>query len=164
MVPEHSAAQVTIKNDGMVLSNEKGYRMSRSSYGCSSGGWYWEATIVAPTPKIEKDNSRLMKEREVPQAHWRLGWSTSIGELQAPVGYDRHSYGYRDIDGAKVHQAKRQPHGRPYKPGDVVGFYIFLPEENEVLLETDLSKTVLNKHTGKPEPELEVCKGCCLCS
>ena len=30
------------------------------------------------------------------------------------VGYDRHSYGYRDLEGCKVHQALREPYGEPY--------------------------------------------------
>lgn len=49
------------------------------------GGYYWEAEMVT-----NGDDS---------EGHVRLGWSTREGELQAPVGYDRHSYGYRDIAG-----------------------------------------------------------------
>jgi hypothetical protein len=32
-------------------------------------------------------------------AHVRIGWSTRQGPLQAPVGYDKWSFGYRDISG-----------------------------------------------------------------
>jgi Set1/Ash2 histone methyltransferase complex subunit ASH2 len=98
-----------------------------------------------------------------PDSHWRLGWCTNLGELQAPVGYDKRSYGYRDIGGmsllvdsdfrlykcysfdhllfrdffylfrdsllgVKLHSAQRIPYGQGYKPGDIVGFYIYLPE------------------------------------
>jgi hypothetical protein len=31
--------------------------------------------------------------------HVRLGWSTRTGDLQAPVGFDQHSYGYGDLTG-----------------------------------------------------------------
>ena len=32
-------------------------------------------------------------------AHVRIGWSTRQGPLQAPVGYDKWSFAYRDISG-----------------------------------------------------------------
>lgn len=61
--------------------------------------------------------------------HTRLGWSTEKGDLQAPVGYDADSYGYRDIDGCKIHKALREKYGEEgYEEGDVIGFYINLPD------------------------------------
>ncbi|KAK4408283.1 protein TRAUCO [Sesamum angolense] len=52
-----------------------------------------------------------------------------LGDLQAPVGYDGNSFGYRDIDGSKVHKALREKYGEEgYKEGDVIGFYINLPD------------------------------------
>ncbi|KAL2329219.1 hypothetical protein Fmac_022646 [Flemingia macrophylla] len=61
--------------------------------------------------------------------HTRLGWSTEKGDLQAPVGYDGNSFGYRDIDGSKIHKALREKYGEEgYKEGDVIGFYINLPD------------------------------------
>ena len=39
---------------------------------------------------------------ETREGHCRLGWSLSTGSLQAPVGYDKSSYAYRDIAGSKV--------------------------------------------------------------
>lgn len=52
------------------------------------------------------------------------------------VGYDKHSYSFRDVDGQKIHEAKRLPYGVSYKVGDVIGFYIFL---NEVQHNTSLT-------------------------
>ncbi|KAG2674835.1 hypothetical protein I3760_13G155600 [Carya illinoinensis] len=50
-------------------------------------------------------------------------------EIKAPVGYDGSNFGYRDIDGSKVHKALRNKYGEEgYKEGDVIGFYISLPE------------------------------------
>lgn len=43
-----------------------------------------------------------------PEPHWRLGWSTGYASIAAPVGYQQHSYGYRDVDGAKVTDGNRQ--------------------------------------------------------
>ena len=33
--------------------------------------------------------------------HYRVGWSTRMGELQGPVGYDKFSYAYGDVTGTK---------------------------------------------------------------
>lgn len=38
---------------------------------------------------------------------------------------------YRDVDGSKVHQAVRETYGTAYVEGDVIGFYINLPNGAE---------------------------------
>ncbi|KAG0481534.1 hypothetical protein HPP92_012392 [Vanilla planifolia] len=91
----------------------KGYRMVRATRGVVEGSWYFEIRVV----------------RLGDSGHTRLGWTTENGDLQAPVGYDGNSYGYRDIDGSKIHKALREKYGdRGYAEGDVIGFYISLPE------------------------------------
>jgi Set1/Ash2 histone methyltransferase complex subunit ASH2 len=42
-------------------------------------------------------------ESKCADAHYRIGWSARFGELQAPVGYDKHSFGYRDLNGLDHH-------------------------------------------------------------
>ena len=58
--------------------------MIRATHGVHNGAYYWECQIG----KSGDNNS-----------HVRVGWSTRQGELQAPVGYDRFSFAYRDISG-----------------------------------------------------------------
>eukprot|EP00957_Ditylum_brightwellii_P016776 1262439-Ditylum_brightwellii.AAC.1 len=60
--------------------------------------------------------------------HVRIGYSMRTGDLQAPVGYDRWSYGLRDMQGSKIHNSKREDRwgGESFGPGDVVGFAICL--------------------------------------
>uniref|UniRef100_A0A7S3VAV2 SPRY domain-containing protein n=1 Tax=Chaetoceros debilis TaxID=122233 RepID=A0A7S3VAV2_9STRA len=60
--------------------------------------------------------------------HLRMGWSMRTGELQAPVGYDRWSYGIRDVSGSRIHNSKREDKwgGEGFGPGDVVGFAVCL--------------------------------------
>jgi len=142
---------MVIKQNGMVVTNAKGYRTARSSYGVNVGSWYWEATIESSVSKRE----RQKLSREYPDPHWRLGWGTTNGELQAPVGYDKHSYSYRDLLGCKVHQAKREAYADSYTVGDVVGFFIHLPQSTD----DKPPQTVINKQTGKPEIELQVLEG-----
>lgn len=87
--------------------------MVRATRGVVEGAWYFEIKV------IRLGNS----------GHTRLGWTTENGDLQAPVGYDGNSYGYRDIDGCKIHKALREEYGNQgYSEGDVIGFYINLPD------------------------------------
>mmetsp|Transcript_9520 Transcript_9520/g.21447 ORF Transcript_9520/g.21447 Transcript_9520/m.21447 type:complete len:223 (+) Transcript_9520:244-912(+) len=67
--------------------------------------------------------------RGMPEAHVRVGWSGRSGELQAPVGFDRHSFAYRDVQGSKVHDSDRQSYGESYGPGDVVGCSLTMNED-----------------------------------
>ncbi|KAL7113469.1 hypothetical protein ACP275_04G062900 [Erythranthe tilingii] len=109
----HKAEKVELSDDRTTASSTKGYRMVRATRGVVEGAWYFEIKVV-----------RLGET-----GHTRLGWSTDKGDLQAPVGYDGNSFGYRDIDGSKVHKALREKYGgEGYKEGDVIGFYINLPD------------------------------------
>lgn len=109
----YKAEKVELSEDRLTAGSTKGYRMVRATRGVTEGAWYFEIKVVH------------LGET----GHTRLGWSTEKGDLQAPVGYDGNSFGYRDIDGSKVHKALREKYGdEGYKQGDVLGFYINLPE------------------------------------
>lgn len=58
--------------------------MVRATHGVHRGSYLWEVEILPTTD---------------PNAHYRVGWSTRQGELQAPVGFDQYSFGYRDGEG-----------------------------------------------------------------
>jgi hypothetical protein len=78
-----------------------------------------------------------VKDENAHLAHVRIGWSTRQGELQGPVGYDKYSFGYTDVVGAKIHASLREDnYGEIYGSGDIVGCYIYLndmdPESNEI--------------------------------
>ncbi|KAI3676804.1 hypothetical protein L1987_86417 [Smallanthus sonchifolius] len=111
----YKAEKVELSEDRLSAGSCKGYRMVRATRGVMDGAWYFEIKVVS------------LGET----GHTRLGWSTEKGDLQAPVGYDGNSYGYRDIDGSKVHKALREKYGEEgYVEGDVIGFYINLPDGN----------------------------------
>mmetsp|Transcript_4177 Transcript_4177/g.6517 ORF Transcript_4177/g.6517 Transcript_4177/m.6517 type:complete len:365 (-) Transcript_4177:71-1165(-) len=133
-----TAPQLKIDNYLTVKGGMRGYRTSRATHGVNAGDYYYECWIM-PGPTVDEikdilpSNARLapkLKEQlqkgENPGAHMRIGWSTRLGDLQAPVGYDKWSYGYRDISGSRVHKSRREDGwgGEPYKAGDVVGFAI----------------------------------------
>ncbi|XVF47357.1 hypothetical protein PTKIN_Ptkin03bG0102700 [Pterospermum kingtungense] len=109
----YKAEKVELSEDRLSAGSTKGYRMVRATRGVVEGAWYFEIKVV----KLGETG------------HTRLGWSTEKGDLQAPVGYDGNSFGYRDTDGSKVHKALREKYGEEgYKEGDVIGFYINLPD------------------------------------
>ncbi|CAN8288296.1 unnamed protein product [Cochlearia groenlandica] len=109
----YKAEKVEISEDRLTAESSKGYRMVRATRGVVEGAWYFEIKVVN------------LGET----GHTRLGWSNDKGELQAPVGYDGNSFGFRDIDGCKIHKASREKYAEEgYKEGDVIGFYINLPD------------------------------------
>lgn len=107
--PYDRAAILTLSRDRRTATCQKGYRMLKATVGVSSGAWYCEF-MVSPDSKAG--------------AHYRLGCSTELGESHGPVGYSHHSYGYRDVGGARVHQSIRSTYGRAYGAGDVVGVLV----------------------------------------
>nr|ACE95183.1 TRAUCO [Pinus radiata] len=112
----HKAKKIELSKDRLIAASTKGYRTVRATRGVVEGAWYFEINVVY-----------LGKT-----GHTRLGWSTEKGDVDAPVGYDGNSYAYRDVDGNKVHKAISEPYGDgPYVEGDVIGFYINLPNGSE---------------------------------
>jgi SPRY domain len=87
---------------------------------------------MSPSVKVEDDPSKKQKvedSRNPPAqvgGHVRIGWSMRTGDLQAPVGYDKWSYGIRDIGGSILHCSQRQDNwgGESFGPNDVVGCLI----------------------------------------
>jgi len=119
------APEISLSPDQLTCIGQGGYRMIRATHGVHSGLYFWEAEILKPL-KITSST-----------AHIRLGWSTRQGHLQAPVGYDKWSFGYRDINGSKVHDGIRDDiYGESFGPGDIIGCCINLddgaPENNQI--------------------------------
>lgn len=96
--------------------------------GGSSGG---PSNAKKRKTDMKKHSSNGVEQYSV-GGHLRMGWSMRTGELQAPVGYDRWSYGIRDIHGSKIHHSKREDKwgGMGFQPGDVVGFAICLVDKD----------------------------------
>ena len=121
------ATELILSDDLMNCKGvEGGFRMARATHGVHRGEYYWECQILP-----SKD----------PNAHVRIGWSTEKGELQAPVGYDKFSFAYRDIEGSKVHNSQRVDHyGESFGPGDVIGCYLCIANQTEVVGKTGQSQ------------------------
>lgn len=82
--------------------------------------------------------------------HLRIGWSMRTGELQAPVGYDKWSYGIRDISGSKIHDSKREDKwgGIGFGPGDVIGIAINLTKPSDSSNGEDDGDNISKKNVG----------------
>merc|ERR1712136_218738 len=62
----------------------------------------------------------------------RIGWSQKLGNVQAPLGYDKFSYSWRSRKGTRFHQSRGKHYSDGgYTKGDVLGFILHLPKSNE---------------------------------
>lgn len=105
---------VTLKNDYLVASCNKGYSSVRSSHAVGTyGDWFVEFEIP-----VDLKNG----------AHVRVGWCTSKADMQRSIGADEHGYAFRDVNGAKVHNGKRDHYGAAFGPGCIVGCLLSIPQ------------------------------------
>ncbi|XP_028317954.1 set1/Ash2 histone methyltransferase complex subunit ASH2 isoform X2 [Gouania willdenowi] len=109
------APQLKISDDRLTVTGEKGYSMVRASHGVRKGSWFFEVSVDDMPPDTAA----------------RLGWSQPLGNLQAPLGYDKFSYSWRSKKGTRFHQSIGKHYSSGYSQGDTLGFFIQLPEETE---------------------------------
>jgi len=106
---------IKISDDRLSCTGEKGYSMVRASHFVNHGDWYFEATIT-----------------EMPKGSvTRIGWTQKLGNLQAPLGYDKFGYSWRSKKGTRFHQSKGKSYSEGYGEGDTLGFYIHMPKTKE---------------------------------
>ncbi|OUS42537.1 histone H3 methyltransferase complex, subunit CPS60/ASH2/BRE2 [Ostreococcus tauri] len=98
--PKTKPKGAEVSDDRMSFTSSKGYRTCAASHGVKSGAFYFEVTIA------------------------RLGESGHA--RNAPVGFDKYGYGYKDIRGEKTHEAVTAPYGEPFFEGDVIGCYVYV--------------------------------------
>ena len=91
------AKQISVSADQLTCTGAPGgFRMIRATHGVHSGPYYWECEILPPPSSSSVSGCG---ETSTLLPHVRVGWSTRFGQLNGPVGYDKHSYGYRDLAG-----------------------------------------------------------------
>ncbi|KAJ1921910.1 transcription factor, contains a PHD finger motif [Mycoemilia scoparia] len=109
----HTATQVQLDSTGLIMWNDKGYRLAKATHGVDTGTWYYEINIL---------------EGLKPEWNLRMGWSQISGDLQAPCGFDYYSYSMRANPPTCFHVAYGFPYGEPIKQHDVLGILIHLPK------------------------------------
>ncbi|SNX82724.1 related to BRE2 - subunit of COMPASS (Set1C) complex [Melanopsichium pennsylvanicum] len=119
-----------ISADADVVSTDKGFRSARTNIGVREGEWYTEIEILPPEHLVAGAGAPGVIPTPMKDgSHIRLGWGRREAPLNAPVGFDGYSYGFRDKTGDKVTLSRPLPYGKPFKAGDVVGLYIKLPPQ-----------------------------------
>jgi len=168
--------QLVVKGTGM-----KGYRMSRATQGVKNGCYYYEAVIGIGNSNnnkggggrgvkrsyqdVEENKTENVEKKQQANmnGHLRIGWSTREGDLQAPVGYNEHSYAIRDIEGSRVHKSQREDKwgGVGFGVGDVLGIAICLVESsknNDTTTATSIGRASCDdterKDTSIPDVEM----------
>ena len=96
---------------GRIISNEKGWRMSKANVCAREGVSYFEVKILRGVPR---DGPVIPSGGETtPQPHIRAGWARREAPLDAPVGFDGYSYGITDIRIDTIHRSRP---GRLFHP------------------------------------------------
>ncbi|KAI1813708.1 hypothetical protein GGS20DRAFT_577372 [Poronia punctata] len=133
---EDASTYMYLDKSGRHITTDKGFRMARANVAVREGSWYWECKITRGIIN-KKDNVRNVatKDATQPEAHGhvRLGFARREASLDAPVGFDAYSYGFRDVAGQKVHLSRPKdffPPGEDMREGDVIGLEIRLPSEH----------------------------------
>jgi COMPASS component BRE2 len=124
-----------------IVTNEKGWRMSRANVYAREGSLYYEVKILKGIPA---DGSNASDAG--PSPHVRMGWARREAPLDAPVGFDGYSYAVCDTKFDTMHRSrlgKFLPQGKtkkhtaaqpdhplePLRTNDVVGLLITLPPQ-----------------------------------
>jgi hypothetical protein len=140
------APQLKLSKDQLeVCGAGGGFRMVRATHGVHNGAYYCEVEILPPdTTTLKTDETQ--SENNVPDSHIRLGWSTRQGDLQAPLGHDKHGYSYRNVSGSKVNSSTRDDsYGESYGPGDIIGLYLKMDLEQDANNEMRFFKNGLDQ-------------------
>jgi len=98
------SSKALVINGSVVRSPVEGWRMAQSGFTKESA--FFEVKLVAK----EEGN------------HARVGWSVGRkANVEANVGFDEFSYGYRDLTGSRVTRGVVRDYGEAWQAGDVIG-------------------------------------------
>lgn len=98
-------SRMHVLHDGRTVTGSKGYSLIRASRGISRGVWYVELRINPPDSAGSLD---------VTIPHVRVGWATSLSDVDGPVGSDHYSFSYADRTGNKFYQSEGHTYGPTY--------------------------------------------------
>jgi hypothetical protein len=103
---------------------------------------------------------RLAKLHDAPvlptqSQHLRLGFSTTTLDTQTPVGFSDLSYAYRDLNGTKVCNSIVENYGNSFKPGDVIGCFLYFPPDTSTVDMTTLVHLPPIPRTGCIDNDLQ---------
>ena len=101
---EDSDIRIHFDPSGKIVTNEKGWRMSRANVAVREGSFYYEVKIIKG---LSRDYSMVHSTLDqAPKPHIRMGWARREAPLDAPVGFDGYSYGITDIRFETMHRSR----------------------------------------------------------
>lgn len=110
--PNDRAYQLRLSDDHLSITGHEGYCVARATHSVVAGKWYFEVQFT----------------KAPPDSAVRIGWAQQHAAVQACVGYNNFSYGWRSLKGTKFHSAKGKTYYRDgFKEGDTLGCLISLP-------------------------------------
>lgn len=114
--PNDRAYQLRLSDDQLTVTGFEGYCMAKATHSVAKGTWYYEVNFL----------------RQPPGSHIRIGWSQGLAVVQACVGYNKFSYGWRSLKGTRFHEGcGKKYHAGGFKEGDVLGMLIHLPHDSK---------------------------------
>ncbi|KAI2629460.1 hypothetical protein GGS21DRAFT_526308 [Xylaria nigripes] len=129
---EDASTHMFLDHSGRHITTDKGFRMARANVAVREGTWYWECKITRGILKCEGGAKNGTPGQPESRGHVRIGFARREASLDAPVGFDAYSYGFRDVAGQKVHMSRPKeffPPGEDIREGDIIGLEIRLPSE-----------------------------------
>ncbi|GAA5946830.1 hypothetical protein JCM3775_001726 [Rhodotorula graminis] len=114
-----------LTDDARTITTDKGWRAARSVVGLREGTWYWEVKVDRGGGDGGRD-----KGGEGEGSWVRVGVGRRESPLNAPVGIDGYSYGFRDKTGDVVTVAQPKPYGQPYGTSHTIGVLVSLPSRS----------------------------------
>ena len=101
---EDSDKWMHLDDSASIITNEKGWRMSRANVFAREGSLYYEVKIKKGVPS---EGAEVPPGQEgIPQPHVRMGWARREAPLDAPVGFDGYSYGITDLRFQTMHKSR----------------------------------------------------------
>ena len=101
---EDSDVRIHFDPSGKIVTNEKGWRMSRANVAVREGSFYYEVRIIKGGNSDGSISHSGMNQ--APNPHIRMGWARREAPLDGPVGFDGYSYGVTDIRFETMHRSR----------------------------------------------------------
>jgi hypothetical protein len=104
-----SSSDIVVKGSVISVAERMGggWRMARAAHGFPCAGVF--EGVYFEFCRTTRDGSA------------RCGWSRSDANVETNVGFDKFSFGIRDVDGSFFHESKGRPLGEAWGVGDVIG-------------------------------------------